>query len=414
MRIGTVAEKYQVSIATIRYYINLGLLVPLLKGKQYDFDQQSIEELELILQLKALYFSINDIQTIVTLKRISNFKDCRDREALFEHMLQHRNRLSEIHQQTQSILDNLNQELHKIEQHLPEFGLSKSTCSGIPFAFIPYLCCPKCGSSLKLENATMENQQIISGKFYCDCGYHMPIKNGILITPLKSSAPGDIADLERKYYNCLLPSLMTLFKKSYTWLSNQLETLSKGNKLIMETHINSYFFLFTNFEALSPDNLYILVDNHPEILQMYKEIIENMGLKLNILYLACNTLEYPLRKHCVDVYIDFYATNEYATFDKGWLYSLSKRYFNKNHDYLGTYFYFPQNSSSRGLLLQKYPLGDQENFNKQSFLSNIHKENLQSCSQIEIGSVGDSGGSMSFHVPPERLSIYSFHYKNPK
>ncbi|MCR4962426.1 MAG: MerR family transcriptional regulator [Firmicutes bacterium] len=412
MKIGKVAEKYNLTIATIRYYINNGLLVPEQKGTQYDFDRSCLEDLEMILHLKSLYFTLHDIHAILTLKRISNFNDPRHIDELLQYFIAQQERLNGIHQETQGILENINAQISTLQERKAEFTVDKYICSGISLSFLPFLCCPKCGENLKLHDATLENQQIMKGVFQCDCGYQLKIENGILIAPLEAYAEGDKPDLECMYYNLLPPDMMTLFKKSYNWLSSEIAALPRqdGSRVVMETHINSYFYLLTNFPSLDANDLYIIVDNHPSVLQMYKTMIDKMNIHANILYLACNTLEYPLKRQCIDVYIDFYASNEYATFQEGWLHQLSWKYLKPRHHYLGTYFYFRPSARSRQLLLEKYPTGDKNNFNKKSFIYQLKEQEMKLCNDIEIGTVRNSGNSMTFHIPGDELSLYSYHY----
>ena len=72
MRIGEVVKKYGITKDTIHYYISYGLLVPPKKGTQYDFDNTAIKDLENILELKELSFSLSEIHKILSLTNISN------------------------------------------------------------------------------------------------------------------------------------------------------------------------------------------------------------------------------------------------------------------------------------------------------------------------------------------------------
>ena len=64
MRIGKVSEKYHISVDNIYYYINYGLLVPPKPRGQYVFDEQTVRDLEWILSLKELDFSLREIHVI--------------------------------------------------------------------------------------------------------------------------------------------------------------------------------------------------------------------------------------------------------------------------------------------------------------------------------------------------------------
>ena len=67
MRIGQVSEKYGISVDNLYYYIQYGLLVPPRPKSQYVFDEKTLKDLELVLELKGLDFSLNEIHKILSL-----------------------------------------------------------------------------------------------------------------------------------------------------------------------------------------------------------------------------------------------------------------------------------------------------------------------------------------------------------
>ena len=58
MKIGQVAQRYGISRDNLYYYINYGLLVPPRMDKQYVFDDETLSDLERILELKELGFTL--------------------------------------------------------------------------------------------------------------------------------------------------------------------------------------------------------------------------------------------------------------------------------------------------------------------------------------------------------------------
>ena len=73
MKIGQVVKDYGISVHSLYFYINNGLLVPPRRGSQYEFDQRTLEELALILELKQMEFPLKTIHRLLSLRRISNF-----------------------------------------------------------------------------------------------------------------------------------------------------------------------------------------------------------------------------------------------------------------------------------------------------------------------------------------------------
>lgn len=74
MKIGQVAQRYGISRDNLYYYINYGLLVPPRMDKQYVFDDETLSDLERILELKELGFTLAEIHHILSLFRISDME----------------------------------------------------------------------------------------------------------------------------------------------------------------------------------------------------------------------------------------------------------------------------------------------------------------------------------------------------
>ena len=73
MKIGELAKSNGVSRATIRFYMENGLLVPNESNGQYTFSKQDEEDLQTILKMKRQQFTLKEIQHYLSLKRMSNF-----------------------------------------------------------------------------------------------------------------------------------------------------------------------------------------------------------------------------------------------------------------------------------------------------------------------------------------------------
>jgi len=71
MKIGEFARKYNVSKNTVRYYVEHGLLIPE-SGLQYQFGKQEEEDMEMILRMKAQFFSLKEIAAMLSIRHTSN------------------------------------------------------------------------------------------------------------------------------------------------------------------------------------------------------------------------------------------------------------------------------------------------------------------------------------------------------
>ena len=84
MKIGQVSRKYGLSKDNIYYYINYGLLVPPKLNSQYVFDDETIRDLEEILALKSMDYSLSEIHRIISLHRISSIESPGDKRELMD------------------------------------------------------------------------------------------------------------------------------------------------------------------------------------------------------------------------------------------------------------------------------------------------------------------------------------------
>lgn len=201
MRIGKVSEKYHISVDNIYYYINYGLLVPPKPRGQYVFDEQTVRDLEWILSLKELDFSLREIHVILSLKRISGLADPQDMEELKEIFKGKRDFCQKEIGRKQQILEQLDSHIKSMEarESIPQHS------TGVPLSALPLLRCPVCGGSLSLSEVEMDQRFIYKGNLSCTCGYSAHISSGILMTPNKNENLQDTPDITRELYKDLPP-----------------------------------------------------------------------------------------------------------------------------------------------------------------------------------------------------------------
>ncbi len=403
MRIGQVSKKYDISIDNLYYYINYGLLVPQRPKGQYNFDQQTLRDLELILELKAMNFSLKDIHKVLSLYRISGLvgeQDIEDLRSIYKTKLSHLKR--ELHHMEQNI-EKLEDKIAELDAMLP----GQSPNIGLPVSMLDLLCCPNCDGGFAMEDVTMDMKYIFHGKLKCSCGYTASIEDGILLTPNKNKDRYDAPDIERKLYKDLPPSLISLFQRSYNWMVDKLGEMDLSGKVVMETYINAWFFMHNHQQYLDPKGKYIVVDKYPEMLKMYKDLMEQQGFGLDILFIADSSTNLPLKKGCVDLNIDYFAINEHNFYHHTFLYDELAPYFNEDTLKLGTYFYFDNGKKSMETLLREYPTCFADNFNLQYFLDNMA---ISLIDQEDCGYTISSGANIgfSFHHEGEKMYLRSY------
>lgn len=409
MKIGEVSKLFNISSDTLRYYINLGIIVPHRKGHLFEFDESTLNDIKWILKLKAMNFSLNEIYDIISLRRVSNWVEPEDIEDYIFKLKEKKGFIG-------AKLLHLKESIKKIDEEISTFSYVvnyKINKTGVPLKSLEYLYCPLCGKQLSVENAKISRKYIYDGILICGCGYEIEIIDGIVITKNKNASLYDKPDLTRELYKDIPSDLVTLFQKSYNWMLKKLNETDLKNKVILETHVNAYFFLYTHLKKINGEGLFIIIDKFPETLYMYKEKIEFLGLDLDILYIADSSCNYPLKNGSVDLLIDFFGTNEHCIYKNTFLINDIPKYLKEKSEITGTYFYFEPFSKSIKQLTREYPENYESNFNLAEFKKSLNEEKFKIDDYEEIGFTNDSGDNLafSFHLKGEKMSLYAFDAK---
>ena len=413
MKIGELSRLCGVPQATIRYYVKTGLLIPDDKGAQYNFTEREHRDLELILKLKRRHFNLKEIQNYLVLTRHSNLIEP-DTIAASRKILE--GKLSELNHEIallqQSVLE-IEQELYALN---PGSGAAADR-TGVPIRALSLLVCPHCGRPLVIDGAAIEGGFILSGQLSCpspkDCpgfGYLAKIENGIVKTANRYTGEYDEPDLKRGLYRDMSPEFSTALQRCYDFISGGLEEMDLHGKVILEAYINGYFFLYHHLSLVPEDCLCIVVDKYPEMLEMYKQLIEQMGIRTPILYIADADSVLPLKEGSVDVHISCMGEDEHQFYHSGIFAGEAKPYFKSDVRILGAYFGYDRNSETRRKIRKKYPeaslRGHQVDYLREDYRKAGFRIELS-----EVGRTTDSGSlrySFECHVKGERLMVYRF------
>ena len=407
MKISEFSSRFNMSPETVRYYVNEGLLVPHSRNNRYDFTENDVTDMEYILKLKSFRFSLHEVHRILVLKRLSNFDSSEELDDYIDILKKQKKILLKEQEDLKKTLKSMEQEIagafHKKNE-------DENTVTGVPFQAIPYLACPKCQEKLSLVNCSIEDQEIIEGKLICSCGYHADIHRGIIVGEIGEISPYDGMDVERYCYRMMSPELLSLVEKSYYWIRDRLTGEELSGKIVFEDCINNYCFLYTNLPFLDSKALYIISDKYEEVVFMYKKLIEKLGIKRNILYIASGMHHLPLRHKCVDYYLDFDSANEYAILYNSFSINQVEEYLADSAEYIGAFFHMKQNGPSVQKLHEQYPEAWSHSFDERQFKweLSVHWDEIEY--EEDYGMVTDSGygESFSYHVDSEELWLSTY------
>lgn len=310
MKIGKFTDANNISLDTVRHYMDLGLIVPLKSGGQYDFDDICEKDLKYVLNLKQLGFSLNEIKAILMLLRLGKLTPYQEEQYFMEFFI------TKLNKVIKNISD-LTDIKEKLELKIQEFSLhpnAEASVIGININALKLLKCCNCGKDLMLTNGKVENNQIISGILKCSCGEKYTIEDGILMGNgiIKSSCEDFNGNYIIDYVNSTDYEYMINIYKSLEWAYKKLDLGSIPGNTILELGSGSGFFLRHIYNSLSEDSIYIAVDYDLNRHKFLKSVLEKVNCPKNILFICSDFLSIPVKNETAGLIIDFSGTSNYC------------------------------------------------------------------------------------------------------
>jgi DNA-binding transcriptional MerR regulator len=405
MKIGAFSRSVGASIDTVRYYVSLGLLVPDVSGSQMSFGERELRDMQLILKMKRLYFSLHEIHEYLDILRMSNMVE----EASIVDV---KNILSRKMDELDSKIDDLQSAKNEIAELMGRVALplSEGAKTGVPLSALSLLACPRCGGSFALTDASLDQRYIYEGRLRCACGCEMMIEGGIVKTGNTYKGSYDHPDLQRRIYHDINENLATNLQKCSDYIVSGMKGRAVKGKVVLEGHINGYFFLYTNFKYLDPNCQYILIDKYPEMLTMYKANLEQLHLNLDILYIADAGNKPPLKKGCVDLLISFTGDNEHSLYFRTPYIVDVAHYLSPDAHVLGATLEYDPNALSLKRLRQSYPEGSGDGYCRGLTRKAYERLGFR-WEQQPIGEMKVIHKKFAYrnHVDGEKLQINCFH-----
>ncbi|QUI25178.1 MerR family transcriptional regulator [Vallitalea pronyensis] len=315
MYIGEFSKKLGVSADTVRYYINIGLLLPQKRNHKYYFLEDNIDVMKEILRYKRLNFTLDEIGQLLHIKNaFFNINQANQKYVLDLLMDKQQVIKEEIHQ-LESCYNSLQEKIDKVKQ----VDVTEVNSIGIPVNFIHNLVCPHCGKSWD----TIEKDKtpyIHHGALQCSCGYAMQIKDGIIITqPLE--------DVTEENHTNIIDNMQQHLgdyyqnqDSGYHKIMNQMQIVTnqcllehiKHKKVIVSMGISPYKILKNIVENLDQDAYYIILDHRYHYLKYIKQHIDVMEHRHHVIFIYGDREKLPLKHHIADLMIDLFYTDVLA------------------------------------------------------------------------------------------------------
>ncbi len=401
MKIGKFGEVNNISIDTIRHYMDLSLIIPEKKGGHYFFDEYCQRDLELILHYKDLGFSLNEIKELFFYKNLAksmNYEKITFYQSLFKL------KYDEMEQEIE-LLEKKRDKLKEVLHNLSIETEISSSILGVDLKVLHLFKCVKCNGNLILEDGIVNKNQIIEGKLICNCGEEYAIISGVLTagTSLKAYEKTSLEDSISDYIHETDTAFLENVQRGGEWSKKKLMQLDLNEKILLDLGSGIGFFLRNIYEELPEDCLYIAVDRDLNKLLLLKDVIERRNVKRNIVFICADFLNIPIQSNSVDIVIDQSGTSNYSFEHEEFLLRELNSLFKHNCYLLSSF-----------ILFNKFSINSQiapklrGNFTSAKVTKEIQNLQFQSIDESTSNYLKRGGKYEDFFVQGEEIYTYSF------
>lgn len=359
MRIGEFSKQTQSSIDTVRHYITLGLLVPTKEGKYFQFDDKCFSDLNRIKEMKDMDFTLQEIKNILLLSRFSKLTLGQEKQHYRSFF---KNKMKSLIVHKEKIEEKITRLDEKIKTLDVEFQHDPIRL-GVDLSFLQNLYCPTCQKNLKLDQADIQENMIINGEMSCVCGYHIGIKEGIIVDKktMKVTQETD-ENYVIRYVDETDSHFLDNLYAAMEWGSRTIQ-LNKSN-IMLELGVGNGIFLSHIYNDLPDDLPYVAVDYDYNKLKYLKKVFERSGVKKKVIFICSDYKSMPMKHRSVDYVVDFFGMSNYSFINNEVLHNEVENYYNEHCTIIGSYMLFDKIKSNEDLSLEQYKLFKQDNIVK--------------------------------------------------
>lgn len=376
MRIGDFARKHNISVDTVRYYLDLQLLLAEKDGAQYRFTEEDSRDLEEIMELKKLNFSLIEIQKILTYKRLASNK-AKDFREHFKYFLEEKKReLLYKKEELDEILDFINGKIKEVDNELKYLNVL-----GLPIRALDKLICPYCKGEFDLTEGHIEHNMIISGKLNCKCNSGLYIEDGIVIDE-RAFKKKDMPS-KKEYYEKTSPKFINFLFKNMTSVINIINDDKVDKNYILEVSHCCGFFLMNYIPYLAKDTTYIVVEQDINRMKNLKNDLEQNHSHDKFIFLCANYDNLPLMENSMDLILDCFTTSVHSEIGEDRLFKSLYGLLKVSGKYAGIYPYY----ANENLKLD----GIKSYYRKDRLIETLNSINLDKIYLREEGPVEEGG-----------------------
>ncbi len=310
IKIGEFSKKYNLTKESTRYYTDEKLLLPHKVRHYNDYDLQCEKDIQNIIKLKGMGFTLAEIREIMNYLRLEAEVFPNLNEFLlvfFECKLNRVNEEKEVLiKREQTLID----KIKSLKDMSSSISVENHINSGVDLQFLSLLSCKKCNNSLNLKMAEIRDGEIIEGMLKCECGVEYEIHDGILFCEgaddtKKVPAVNTKEDIEERY-----PSEYTSIKSiAENWLKGKIRTDLKGNEALLDFTTMGGVYLLPILEKAKRENLlYVGCERWLSFLKVSKKTVDSIKNKPKTLFCCGDIRHAPFKASAFEIIIDVYGT----------------------------------------------------------------------------------------------------------
>lgn len=404
MRISIFAKKFDVTVNTIRHYIEIGLVIPIKKDTQFEFDQTCIDDMSLIQELKQYRFTLQEIHKILSFKRITLLTEKEDIDYYAQTLLEKKHQLL---QESKQIIQSTRLIDEKIDELRKVSVIEKET--GVPLLFVSRFCCPTCQETLQVKDAQMQGEYLFSGKIVCGCGYDARIEDGIVITPATNQTPQNEHYIyDRELFHEITPELVSILEKGSLWMFKRMAKKDLTNRVVIHTNIETFVFSPKFLASVQPNIFYLFTGNNLEMLRKLKAKIQHINPHLPVLYMVNGDLRLPIKHHSIDCVIDNLSFNDYSLFNASFALEKLLPYLKHDSFIVGNTSYYGKQTRSLTNMTNFFPNSHPNNLHQGFLEEKLNENGFKVTDKEYLGFITNTGKYVEFHVENDKMHFSAY------
>lgn len=397
MKIGEFCKKNNVTQDTVRHYIDMGLLVVEKHGSQYKFTEENSNDIEKIVMLKQLDFSLTDIQEMLCFYRLEGVRSGDFRDFYISLLERKKDKIKIEQQKLKEIEVQLKDRINEVKMNATD----QLRTLGFPISSVSLLHCPCCRRMLDITGGTIERSMILEATFHCECGYMAAIEDGIYIDKVVAGKKKKIPS-KKDFLEVTSPKFINFLYNGTSALIEYIQNYTANPKYMLELDNCVGRFLLQYIDYLPKGCTYILNCHDKERLTTLKNNLELHQEHSNFIFFCCELDRIPIANSSIDIIVDHSMTKGYAKTTNQFLIDKVSPFLKEEGHLVGTYTHLGNKCKE----FMNIPLGLRDYLSKNKIMEKLQNLNFAQLDSVDIGPITEDNPYIDFSGKEQYLTLY--------